>query len=477
MDLAGKQSSVGLADTIASVDSVTGDSSMPRPAGDEVSLVGASLDHFVVERPLGAGGMGAVYVAQDVSLDRRVAIKVLRGALADVEHEERLLREARAQARLNHPNVVQIHYIGRRIADGDGAGSLFLAMELIDGEPLDAIVDRHERLPPEEARVLMLQISRGLRAARRAGIIHRDVKPSNLIRDRDGTVKIADFGLAKPVDGDVAITQEGGFVGSPLYMSPEQGGGDPVDHRSDMYSLGATMFHLLSGEPPFDGTSPLKVITSHMTKPIPKLPDDIPQNLRAIVRRLLAKERGDRYEDYDDLIEALQAAAPERTAHAGFWIRAAAVGIDTFIAAILIALIGWYGVLVHLAHITVGHALRGQTLAKYLVRLKVTRKGGRPLGWGRAFSRMVLALWLPIFVGILTVVTAGVSELATVIERIQPSEMAELQDIVVAVAISNGFLSLVFGAGLMLAGFHPEKRAMHDLVCDTVVTYKMGEGA
>lgn len=469
-----RKSTVGLADTIASVDSVTGLSSVPPPGAEEVSLVGAALDHFVVERPLGAGGMGAVYVAQDVSLDRRVAIKVLRGALEDAEHEERLLREARAQAMLNHPNVVQIHYIGRRSVGGE-PGSLFLAMELIDGEPLDAILARHERIGPEEARVLMLQIARGLRAARRAGIIHRDVKPSNLIRDWDGTVKIADFGLAKPVDGDVAITQEGSFVGSPLYMSPEQGGGDPVDHRSDMYSLGATMFHLLSGEPAFDGSSPLKVITSHMTKPIPKLPDEIPAKLRAIVRRLLAKERGDRYDDYDDLIEALQAAAPERTAHAGFWIRAAAVGIDTFIAAIFIAVLGWYGVLVHLAHITVGHALRGQTLAKYLVRLRVTRKDGTALGWGRSFARMILALWLPIFVGLLTVVTAGVTELADVIERIKPSEMAELQDIIVAVAISNGFLSLVFGAGLVLAAFHPDKRAMHDLVCDTVVTYKMSD--
>ena len=209
---AGPSEDVGSADTLLGVESGTRSSSGPSSEVDARALVGRRLDHFQVVRLIGEGGMGAVYAARDLSLDRRVALKTLRPELSSQpEHAERLLREARAQARLTHPAITHIYYIGQQ-----PGGPLFFAMEYVDGEPLEALVEGGQRLDPEEARQLMIQVAEGLRAAHQAGIVHRDIKPSNLLRTRDGRIKIADFGLAKPIDADTAITREGAVVGSPF---------------------------------------------------------------------------------------------------------------------------------------------------------------------------------------------------------------------------------------------------------------------
>ncbi|HJK90876.1 MAG TPA: protein kinase [Polyangiaceae bacterium LLY-WYZ-15_(1-7)] len=477
---------VALADTVIG-DSASGVGSSPgaRPspaASDADRYLGAKIDHYRIESLLGEGGMGAVYAAHDVSLDRPVALKMLRGALTQPGYEERLMREARAQAKVPHANIVQIYYIGRARPEGapaDESAPLYFAMERVGGESLEAILDAGERMSPEAARIAMLQVARGLKAARKVGIIHRDIKPSNLMRDREGRIKIADFGLAKPMEGDVSITQEGAFVGSPLYMSPEQASGDPVDHRADMYSLGATFYHLLAGHPPFDGDTPLKVISRHLSKPVPPLAEaapEVPPALRAILHKLLEKDPKDRFEDYDALLEALSAADPARAPYAGFWIRAAASLIDTIVAGILIALVGWVGLVLHLAHVTVGHALFGQTLGKKLLHVRVRQLDGKPLGWKKAVLRTLLSLWMPVALAVMILVTQGFVGLTTTIEQLRLGEMGRVQHVIVALAVSNGVLSLMYGAGLAVAGFQKQKRAMHDLLSGTVVRYVLPTG-
>lgn len=449
-------------------------------AGDQV---GTRIDHFVLDEELGRGGMGTLYVARDVSLDRRVAIKMLRAATGGADKQDRLLREARAQARLTHPNVVHIYYIGRRprTQEDGSSGPLFFAMELVEGVSLDSYTEQGTRLGPERARQYMLQVARGLRAAERVGIIHRDIKPSNLLIDRDDTLKIADFGLAKPVEDENAGAREGAIVGSPLYIAPEQARDAEVDHRADMYSLGATFYHLLAGEPPFDGRGSVEILTQHLQSPAPSLAErapGVPRRLRRIVERLMAKEPDARYASYDELIHDLEKAAPEDVTYAGFWLRSVAFGLDALLAAAVIAVVGWSGAIVHLLHVAFGHAWRGRTMAKYLLNIQVQRVDGGALKLGRSCVRTLAASWLPLLAGIVVATTEGMPELKSIIERLRPGEMYELRNLAVALMISHGFLSLLYGAGLVLAAFHPHKRALHDLICGSAVVYRLrGSGA
>jgi uncharacterized RDD family membrane protein YckC/tRNA A-37 threonylcarbamoyl transferase component Bud32 len=440
---------------------------------------GTDLDFYRLIKQLGVGGMGAVYLAHDTSLDRKVAIKVLPDQLyGNKEIEERFLREARAQASLQSPYVVAIHHIGRLPVRGGGKTGLYFAMELVDGEPLEAILERKSILAPEEARDAMLQVAKGLRDAHNEDIIHRDIKPSNLLRDKQGRVKIADFGIAKvssvKKDDRKSLTQEGVVLGTPLYMSPEQASGERIDFRSDMYSLGCTFYHLLAGVPPFDGNNGLHVAAQHITRTPPPLSDlvkDLPPALAAIFDRLLAKKREDRYATYDELIAALEAAAPQAIAFAGFWARAAALALDCVIAGALVAFLGWLGVLVHLAYVTIGHAYFGRTIPKWMLSMHVHRRDGSKLGLGRAFVRNIVAMWLPFYAGTVILVTKGTSHLRGVVEHLQPGAAAEAKNIVTALAISHGVLTLLWLAGLAYAAFNPERRAFHDIVAGSHVTY------
>jgi tRNA A-37 threonylcarbamoyl transferase component Bud32/uncharacterized RDD family membrane protein YckC len=480
-DVAGPDHSrrLGLAETLAGVglDHLEPTEGVAAASAPGESLAGLRLDHFVIEEPLGRGGMGSVHVARDTSLDRRVAIKMLHGDLGRALQEKRLLLEARVQARLNHPNVAHIYFIGRRPGPSpEEPGPLYLAMELVDGESLDAGVERGERMGAEEARQAMLQVARGLRAARRAGIVHRDIKPSNLICDAEGVIKVVDFGLAQPVEGGVAHVAEEGIAGSPLYMAPEQIRGEGVDHRSDMYALGASFFHLLAGHPPFDGATAVALLTQHLNEAPPSLQraaPAVPRALAEVVDRLLAKDPSRRFEDYDGLIAALEAAAPEQTTSAGFWIRAAGTGIDLLLAGAFIALLGWLGGIVHLLHVTIAHAYGGQTLAKYLLRIQVRQVDGSPLGLWRSTARTTMALWMPLVAAVTILISEGLPELQSAIEQLRFGEMAELQTFVVAMAVGHGLLSLLYGGGLVLAAFHPQKRALHDLVVGSVVLYQL----
>lgn len=449
------------------------------PKADLGRWVGQSFDHFEVKQPLGSGGMGAVYVGHDHSLDRKVAIKVLPHALAESgELQERFLREARAQARLNSPHVAHIYYIGRTpAADENGKTSLFFAMELVDGGDLEQLVDKCERLSPERARLLMLEVAKGLRDAQAAGIIHRDIKPSNLLLDKNGSVKIADFGVAKPVGGtDSKITRDGAVVGSPLYMAPEQARGDEIDHRADMYSVGCTFYHLLSGAPPFDAKTPVAIISKHLTEAPPTLSSavpEVPKRLSNIIERLMAKEPSERFASYDELISELEAAAPEKTRFGGFWVRGAAVGIDVALAGLVIGFLGLPGLFLHLAYVSVAHATRGQTLGKLLMNLRVRRTDGGPLGLGRSLARTVASMWLPFFAGLVILLTEGRGGLQLAIRQIQLTDVDAFKGLVLAVALGNMLLSLLYAAGLALAAFHPEKRAAHDLLVGSEVVYRL----
>lgn len=448
-----------------------------RPSGDRWS--GLELDFYRVIKPIGRGGMGTVYLAQDNSLDREVAIKVLPEELyGNLEIEERFLREARAQAKLKSPHVVAIHHIGRLPIRAGGKTGLYFAMELVDGEPLEAILERKSILHPEEARRAMIEVAGGLRDAHRAGIIHRDIKPSNLLRDREGRVKIADFGIAKvsavAKDDRKSLTGDGVVLGTPLYMSPEQASGEPIDFRSDMYSLGCAFYHLLAGAPPFDGDNGLQVAAKHIAaapRPLEELVKDLPPAMAAIFARLLHKKRDERYADYEALIAALEAAAPRAVTYAGFWARGAALALDCIIAGTLIAALGWIGILVHLAYVTIGHAYFGRTIPKWMLSMRVHRRDGAPLGLGRALVRNVVSMWLPFLLGAVILVTKGQSHLRNVIERLQPREAAEAKSVVLAFAISHGILTLMWIAGLVYAAFNPERAAFHDLVAGSRVTY------
>jgi uncharacterized RDD family membrane protein YckC len=282
---------------------------------------------------------------------------------------------------------------------------------------------------------------------------------------------------ATPVD----ITQEGAVVGSPLYIAPEQARGHDIDQRADMYALGASFHHLVAGRPPFTGTTGLALVAQHLTAPAPGLQDvapHVPKPLAAIVDRLLEKSPRDRFADYDELLDALHAAAPDRPAYAGFWTRGAAVLIDSGLAGGLIATLGaWEGLVIHGVYVTLAHARFGQTLAKYFLRIRVHRPDGSRLGIGRSALRTVIALWAPVVVGVMILYAQGAPGLEETIERLQPQELEQLQSLLMAIGISNGFLSLLYGAGLAMAAFHPTKRAIHDLVVGSVVTYRLPGGA
>src|SRR5581483_5069862 len=230
---------------------------------------------------LGQGGMGAVYRGRDPELERPVAVKVMLDSTPDFV--ARFRREAQSIARLTHANIVQVYDFGV-----DGEGNPYFVMELIDGTPLDKIIRDRGRLAPADAVNLARQAAEGLAAAHRAGIVHRDVKPSNLIVDGRGGVKLVDFGIARVREGGGAqLTNAAALMGTPGYMAPEQAaGGKPVDHRADIYALGLTLYEMLAGHPPFQADDPISLVVKNMQEPLPDLrmsSDGIPEELVRLV--------------------------------------------------------------------------------------------------------------------------------------------------------------------------------------------------
>jgi hypothetical protein len=277
------------------------------PAAPVVPAAGATVGRYRLLRLVGRGGIGEVWAAHDPELDRNVAIKILRGdTYVDDVDSARLLREARAIANLTHPNVVAMYDVGT------AAGRVFLAMELVDGETLAAWLDRAGRTLDEIVRVFVMA-GRGLGAAHRAGIIHRDFKPQNVMVAADGGVRVTDFGLAARGGGknDPRLTRIGSILGTPIYMAPEQLRGEPVDARADQFGFCVALYEALYGERPFPGSSFSELraaVLAGRPRPAPAT-TRVPGRLRAVLLRGLAVDREGRFPDMDALLAALIAAA------------------------------------------------------------------------------------------------------------------------------------------------------------------------
>jgi eukaryotic-like serine/threonine-protein kinase len=270
-------------------------------------------DRFEVEELLGTGGMSSVFRARDRVLDRSVALKIIHEHFSrDPEYVERFRREARAIARLTHPNIVTV------IDRGEFQGRQYIVFEHVRGETLKDLLRREGPLPVERALGLTEQIARGLAFAHGHGIVHRDVKPQNVLLDEDGGVKVTDFGIARSLDAGEALTETGAVLGTGDYIAPEQASGQPVDERSDQYSLGVLLYELLTGEVPYRGDNPMTVAMRHLRDPVPSARERRPEIAPAVdelVRRALAKDPDERFPSMEALVAAL-ARAPERTAGA-----------------------------------------------------------------------------------------------------------------------------------------------------------------
>ncbi|MBM4076845.1 MAG: serine/threonine protein kinase, partial [Planctomycetes bacterium] len=291
-------------------DSKTMIGGVPEPTGvSRQVLVGENVGKYLIRGLLGEGGMGAVYLAFDPLIEREVALKVLAEGVGNSEVAlQRFLGEARAIGRMNHPNVVSIYDIDQ------WNSHYYLVMELLSGGSVASLVEKDDGLPWQQACDLIAQAASGLAAAHAAGMIHRDIKPENLMLTKEGIVKVVDFGLSKLLDAAndtrSAVTKVGQILGTPQYMSPEQFEAIQVDARTDIYSLGATLFRLLTSRFPFhDCRTIVQVMTAHLTKPPPiakEFKSDVPSECDRIIAKSMAKNREDRYQSAADLAADLK---------------------------------------------------------------------------------------------------------------------------------------------------------------------------
>jgi serine/threonine-protein kinase len=282
--------------------------SRPKPAAPAPPGLPEISGYRLLER-LGAGGMGEVFLAEDQALGRRVAIKAIASSAGwdEGESRDRLVREARAMASLSHPHLVQVHTLVRQ-GERD-----YLVMELVRGGTLQDRILAAGPLPPEEALTLLRQMSAALEAAWARGIIHRDIKPANILLDEHGAAKVADFGLAKPLDGaeSLRLTQTGTLIGTPSYMSPEHAGEGEVSFRSDIYSLGLVLYEMLTGRPPFEKMGYLTVVARHIAGDLPDLAEArkmLPERVVALYRWMTRRNPAQRPESYAALREEIDGA-------------------------------------------------------------------------------------------------------------------------------------------------------------------------
>jgi non-specific serine/threonine protein kinase len=260
-------------------------------------MIGTTVSHYRILEKLGEGGMGEVYLAEDTKLNRKVALKFLPGQLAsDVTFKERFKREAQAAAALNHPNIITIHEVSEH------EGRPFIAMEYLEGKSLNEVIARKD-LSIEEILNIAVQISDGLAKAHQAGIVHRDIKPHNILMDKDGRARICDFGLAK-AKRDAMLTQTGTTLGTVAYMSPEQARGQEVDQRSDIFSVGVILYQMFARQLPFKGEHEAAIfhsIINEHPQPLARFNNQVSQELQRIVSKALAKDKEERYQHVDDM--------------------------------------------------------------------------------------------------------------------------------------------------------------------------------
>ena len=269
-------------------------------------LINATVSGYHIDRKIGEGGMGSVYHARQLSLDRSVAIKVLP---PDLKHDKKFLmrfeQEAKSLARINHPNILHIYDFG----EDNRNGIYYMVMEFVDGLDLAEILRQRRRVPVLEVLDMIRQSSLGLEQAAEKGVVHRDIKPDNLMVTSDGVWKVSDFGLAKNIEASTQMTRAGIRVGTPAFMSPEQCDGHSLDFRSDIYSLGITAFVGITGRLPFDGESPFAIMLKHKTEPPPlvsKFVPDADPRVEALIVRMTAKSPDDRYSTLRELIDHVE---------------------------------------------------------------------------------------------------------------------------------------------------------------------------
>ncbi len=374
----------------------TADEPARAGAGDAPESVGG----YRLLRLLGAGGMGRVYEAVGAG-GQRVAVKLLAPGLADSPTTlERFRQEGRLASRLSHPRCVFVH-----TADQDG-GQPYIVMELMSGATLKDLVEGAGPLEPADAVARILDVIEGLEEAHRAGVLHRDVKPANCYLDADGRVKVGDFGLSRSLAAGSHLTRTGGFVGTPLFASPEQLKGEALDGRTDVYSVAATLYFLLTGQAPFqhaDGATVIARVVSEPAPPPRRLRPDLPPALEEVVLRGLERQRERRFADLPALREALLPLLPGQMTIAGLGLRFGALLLDSLPLSVAGEVIGLlrvsHGGMIDppfmlamavpvFVYFWLGDGVWGCSVAKWLLRLRVTRAGGgeRP-GLGRAFLR------------------------------------------------------------------------------------------
>lgn len=365
---------------------------------------------------LGQGGMGTVYEAEQIASGRRVALKMLDQEIDSPELRRRFLREGRLAARVNHPN--SLYVFGSEEIDGVPV----IVMEIAGGGTLQDQLKRRGPLPVREAVDATLDVVSGLEAASGSGVLHRDIKPSNCFITPEGSVKVGDFGISVStlVRTDTFVTAHGKVLGTPAYAAPEQLRGDPLDIRADIYSVGATLFSLLTNRPPFEGDNAVQVVAiavNQKPKPLGAFRGDAPPGLERVVAKCLAKEPADRYADYRALRDALLPFSSREAEPASMNLRAAAGWIDYILAflvpyIVLMLSVGpgrfhWepliertlYSGRYYLAflatgflYFTLAEGVWGAGIGKSLMGLRVVRSGGRVPGPGRAFLRILITM-------------------------------------------------------------------------------------
>jgi serine/threonine protein kinase len=265
-------------------------------------MVGKTISHYKISDKLGEGGMGVVYKAEDTKLHRSVALKFLSPqSLGTEEEKARFVREARAAAALDHPSICTVHEID------EAEGKTFISMAFVDGQNLHEMV-KSGPLDPDEARDIAIQVGEGLREAHEKGIIHRDIKSANIMVNKRGQVKIMDFGLAK-LSGRTKLTQAMTVLGTVVYMSPEQALGDPVDHRTDIWSLGVVLYEMLTGKLPFLAGNDVAIVHKIIYEEpvsITNINPYVPPGLNAVVIRAMTKNKEDRYASIEEFLRDIR---------------------------------------------------------------------------------------------------------------------------------------------------------------------------
>jgi serine/threonine-protein kinase len=267
-------------------------------------LIGAKIAHYRIQSLLGKGGMGKVYKAHNTGLDKTCAIKILPREFVeqDQTYIDRFVREARSAAKVEHANVLPVFFVGKV------EGNYFIEMQYVDGGTLQGLLKETRRIEVKAAARIIRDVAAGLQAAHQKGVIHRDIKPTNVMLKGDGHVYVMDFGLAKMAEARTGLTQQGTILGTPLYMSPEQAMGQPVDHRSDIYSLGVMFYQIITGTPPYTADSPVALLYQHQHAPIPDISQvapETPQMIAAMIRKMMAKNPAERYQSCGEIVDEL----------------------------------------------------------------------------------------------------------------------------------------------------------------------------